>query len=115
MSVTLLRYNDAASRLLVVRLLSLACSQHPLVCARAVHASLADTMGGWRHTHATPALAKSAIAALSWSCTLLAQAKDLLDSEVCSHSVYSPSNHVFDFGFDLLIESRRHNVTFSIK
>jgi len=81
MSVTLLRYNDAASRLLVVSFLELAASQHPLVCARAIHSALSDTMGGWRSTTATPALAKSALAALNWSATLLATAKELLDTE----------------------------------
>ena len=70
LSVTILRYQDAASRTLVLDFVKVLFHKYPSTVAKTVHATILDSLGGWRNTTPTKSLAKPSLAALAWSCAV---------------------------------------------
>ena len=96
--MTLVRYQDSASRTLVLDFIQLAMTKYPLVTAKAVHAAILDVSwnlkeqrleviviffskvaSSWRSTAASKALAKPCLAGLAWSCSTIT--KETLEEE----------------------------------
>ena len=90
LSLTILRYNDAHSRSLVLDLIKVMFSKHAVVVAKSVHSTILEvtttcilnvyltvvlktyvqSVGCWKNTTATKSLAKPSLAALAWSCAV---------------------------------------------
>ena len=67
LGLTLMRYQDAQSRRLVLNLIRTMSTKFPQLVSKSIISIILDTVGCWRSTTATKSLSKPCLAALAWS------------------------------------------------